>query len=130
MKLDENELKKVPFKKWERMLKEIYNIELLDIRGFLIGSDDEMKNEADNGFLELSCFCERINQASVDISEEMYRIYILDEGKTVKKKVTITLETEVSVSDSLSNESVLKVAFPEIVLDREMKGKVIGHNII
>jgi hypothetical protein len=130
MKLDENELKKVPFEKWERMLKESYNIELLDIRGFLVGSDDEMKNEADNGFLELSCFCERINQTMVDISEEMYRIYILDEGKTVKKKVTITLETEVSVSDSLSNESVLKVAFPEIVLDREMKGKVTGHNII
>ncbi len=128
--LTEKDLKKVPFKKWHRMLKETYNIELLSIRGFLIGYEDEYINEADNGFLELSCFCERINQTSVDVSEEMYRVYILDEGKDVKKKVTITLETEVEVSDGLSDEAVLRVAFPNIVLDERLSKKVIQSNVL
>lgn len=127
-KLNRKELKKVPFEKWKRMLKESYNVELLDIRYFLIGHEDPMKNEAENGFLELSCFCERINQTSCDVSEEMYRIYILGEGKTIKKKVTVTMETEVEVSDELSDEAVSRVAFPTIVLSK-MKDKVTNISI-
>jgi hypothetical protein len=125
IKLKEEDLKKVPFEKWHKMLKETYNIELLEIRHFLIGYEDPYLNEADNGFLELSCFCHRLNQTSVDVSEEMYRVYILGEGKSVKKKVIIALETEVEVSSILSDEAVMKVAFPEIVLDENLSNKII-----
>ena len=124
IELKEKDLKKVPLEKWKHMFKEIYNIELLDIRGFLIGYEDPYLDEAGGGFLNVSCFCEHINQTCVIVSEEMYRVYILEEGKFIKKKVTITLETEVSVSDILSDEDVLRVAFPDVVLSNNMKDKV------
>ena len=121
MKLSKKELGKIPLKKWKKMLKELYNIELLEIRAFLLGHEDPNKNEANNGFLELSCFCNIINQATIDISEEMFRIYILDEGTFVKKKITITLETEVIVNDKLPEDNILKIAFPDVMQNLKHK---------
>lgn len=64
--LTKTKLNKIPLKYWKRLFKENYNIELHDISSF------DINNNADNGFLTIDCYCDRLNQTSADISEEHF----------------------------------------------------------
>lgn len=66
--LDEIKLKLIPDFVWKRFIKDKYEVECLDIDTNWFGIGEE----ADNGFLELDCFCETLNQTSIDISEKDY----------------------------------------------------------
>ena len=122
--MTKKELEKIPFQKWKNLFRRCYNIELLSISHFLIGE------EAENGFLELKCFCERLNQTFADISEEDYKIYIMEEGNTVNKKVSITLSTEVQINENLTELDIIKTAFPKIGFDSFLYSMIVKKEIV
>lgn len=118
----------VPIEKWERLFKESYGVVLLDDhireRDFSIGKD------AENGFLEINCFCEKLNQTQAVIGEKEFRKYILEEGSYVRKKVSITLETELDINENDSNEEIVKIAFPKIGFEKQLREKITKIQII
>jgi hypothetical protein len=65
MKITIEEVKKIPDKHWENFLKMKYG---LDCGGFhfIVGE------YADNGFLEMDTYCERLNQTTVVVEKEDY----------------------------------------------------------
>lgn len=131
MKLKIKELVKVPIKKWKLLFKECYDVimcgnddECLESGDFTIGAD------AENGFLEIDCFCEGLNQSQAIIGETEYRKYILGEGSYTRKKVSILLETEININENDSNTEILKIAFPKIAFDKNLKNKIVDIKII
>lgn len=84
LQLQVKKLMMVPIEKWERLFKESYGIVLLN--DYIRERDFSIGKNAENGFLEINCFCEKLNQTQVVIGETAFRKYILEEGSYVRKK--------------------------------------------